>query len=379
MKLSRDSWLGIGIFLALILVTSVAAWQKSNETFIPYLSTSSAPDGTLALKLWCKELGYRLAETSPTVFIPSETIKTIFILQPIVVISDGEWKLIDKWVEQGGVLVLAGDNVQANIAMEHFEFSMVYLQAEVTELSIASPVLNSPSITSKAAVKTKFGFSTARTDFTPLISANGTPVIISFEKGKGRVILSSTPYLFSNLGLKDDTAAALALNILALGGQKGRVWFDEWHHGYQSESIVGPSQWLRYTPGGHAILFIVGVIFLALLLQGRAFGRPVPLANEIKRRGPLEHVTAIANLNRKAGHRSEVLKQYHQRVKRHFGQRYRLDPSLNDTDYVNLLAQYNSAIDESALLNLLKRLSQKNISEAELLKIASEAARWMND
>ena len=195
----------------------------------------------------------------------------------------------------------------------------------------------------------------------------------------GRVILSSTPYIFSNLALKDDGTAALILNLIALTGRDGPVWFDEWHHGFQSENIVGPGQWLQNTPGGHAILFVVGTIFVALLLQGRAFGRPVPLSHEIKRRGPLEHVTAIANLNRKAGHRNEVLRGYHHRLKRRLGQRYRLDPSLSDEEYVNLLSQYNPSIEKEALRKLLKRLSQRDVSESELLKLASEAARWMND
>jgi len=263
--------------------------------------------------------------------------------------------------------------------MEHFDFSRTVLQNRATELLAAAPVMKSPSFTSKVPAQTDYALGTKRTDFVPLLSVDGSPVIVSFEQGRGRVILSSTPYLFSNIALKDDTTATLVLNIMALAGQRGVVWFDEWHHGFQSASIIGPGQWLRHTSGGHALLFVVGVIFVALLLQGRAFGRPIPLSHEIRRRGPLEHVTAIANLNRKAGHRNEVLKQYHQRVKRHLGQRYRLDPSLVDAEYATLLSQYNSSINKDALLNLLNRLSQKNVSEGELLKLATEAAHWINE
>jgi len=293
-------------------------------------------------------------------------------------VSANEWKLIDNWLERGGVLVIAGDSSQTADAMDHFDFSTVFLQKQAAELSVAAPLLKSPLFASKVPVKTDFALNTARTDFAPLLSVEGLPVIVSFEQGKGRVILSSTPYLFSNLALKDETTATLVLNILALAGQKGVIWFDEWHHGFQSEGIIGPGQWLQHTPGGHALLFVVGVIFVALLLQGRAFGRPIPLVHEIKRRSPLEHVTAIANLNRKAGHRNEVLKQYHQRVKRHLGQRYRLDPSLPDEEYASLLSQYNSSINKDEMLNLLKRLSQKNVSEGELLKLATEASQWIN-
>lgn len=379
MKLTRDSWLGIGILFALVLVTALTASQKNKKNDIPYLSTSSAPKGTLALKLWLDKLGYRTTEFSSTVFEPKAGIQTIFVIEPVIAISDGEWKLLDHWIEQGGTLVLAGDNLETETSMNHLDFSMAYMDRAVTEFSASSPLLNSPLIPSKITTQANFGLTTTRSDFLSLLSANEFPIIISFEQGKGRVILSSTPYPFSNLALKNDSNASMILNLLAFTARKETVWFDEWHHGFQTGSIVGPSQWLQHTPGGHAILFVIGVIFLALLMQGRAFGRPIPLAHEIKRRGPLEHVTAIANLNRKAGHKNEVLKQYHQRVKRHLGQRYRLDPSMNDADYVNTLAQYNSSIDKDALLHLLKRLSQKNVNEAELLKLASEAARWIND
>jgi hypothetical protein len=378
MKLSRDGWLGVLVLLMLVAVTAAAALQQSQEPTIDYLSTSSNPKGVLALKLWLKELGYETSESTPTSFDLTQNVKTIFILQPIIVVSENEWKLIDKWVEAGGILVLAGDNFQTIPALEHFNFSRTSLQSQAKELSVTAPLMKSPSFASKVPVQTDYVLGTTRTDFVPLLSVDGLPVIVSFEQGKGRVILSSTPYLFSNLALKDDVTATLVLNIVALAGQRGIVWFDEWHHGFQSASIIGPGQWLQHTPGGHALLFVVGVIFVALLLQGRAFGRPIPLLHEIKRRGPLEHVTAIANLNRKAGHRNEVLKQYHQRVKRQLGQRYRLDPSLPDTEYVTLLAQYNSSIDKDALLNLLNRLSQKNVSESELLKLAAEAAHWIN-
>ncbi|MBI5964973.1 MAG: DUF4350 domain-containing protein, partial [Chloroflexi bacterium] len=244
MKLSRDAWLGIWVLLMLVAVTVATVLQQSKAPVIPYLSTSSAPNGTLALKLWLNELGYTPAESSQTTFELSQNVNTVFIIQPILEVSESEWRLIDKWLEEGGVLVIAGDSTQTSAAMRHFEFSAIYLKNQAAELSITAPLLKSPILASKAPVKTHLALKTARTDFTPLLSVDGQPVIVSFEQGKGRVILSPTPYLFSNLALKDDTVAALALNILALSSQKGMVWFDEWHHGFQTGSIIGPGQWL---------------------------------------------------------------------------------------------------------------------------------------
>ncbi|MFZ5921851.1 MAG: DUF4350 domain-containing protein [Chloroflexota bacterium] len=379
MKLSRDAWLGIGVLLALVLLTVAAGLQQSHEINLDYLSTSAGEKGTLALKLWLADLGYAPLEGNPSEFDPGPEIRTIFIIQPILTITESEWKLLDEWVEAGGVLVVAGDNFETFRAVSHYEFSLDFMDPQATELTAATPLLNSPALAAKIPLTLDLALGSARTDFVPLLAADGKPVVVAFEKGYGRVILSAAPHLFSNLALKDEAAAAAVLNIIALAGETGMVWFDEWHHGVQTVSVLGPEQWLRRTPGGHALLFVVGVLFLALLLQGRAFGRPVPLAHEIKRRGPMEHVTAIASLNRKAGHRAEVLRQYHQRLKRHLGYRYRLDPSLPDAEYVDELSKYNPTIDREKLLNLLRALSQDTVSEGELVKLASEAAQWIKD
>jgi hypothetical protein len=370
--------LGIGILLALVLVIVFAAIQQTrDENQIPYTSISSQPNGTLALRLWLNELGFRSAETRSSSFEPGPGIDIIFMIQPSYSVTPDEWRILDRWIEEGGVLILAGKNGVTDLAMQHFDFDISLLSAQAAEIAPALPLLKSPILESKVALKTDFGIRTDRSDFTPLMTAGDRPVALIFPQEKGRVILSTTPEAFTNLGLKDETAARLILNLLAWNGEEGTMLFDEWHHGFRSAASVGPSRWLRSTPGGHAVLFSVFAVFIALILQGRAFGRPIPLRHEIKRRGPMEHVTAIANLSRKAGHRSEVAHQYHHRLKRHLGQRYRLDPSTRDEEYVDMLASYNPAIDKEALLRLLKRLSQPTVNEPELLKLSAEAARWM--
>jgi 7,8-dihydro-6-hydroxymethylpterin-pyrophosphokinase len=90
-------------------------------------------------------------------------------------------------------------------------------------------------------------------------------------------------------------------------------------------------------------------------------------------------VTGIANLSRRAAHRSAVMMNYHQQIKRKLGQRYRLDPGMDDEQYVNALAGYNASINKDELLDLLKRLKRKNISEAEMVRLAVEASKWIDD
>jgi hypothetical protein len=70
--------------------------------------------------------------------------------------------------------------------------------------------------------------------------------------------------------------------------------------------------------------------------------------------------------------------QYHNQIKRKLGQRYRLDPGMDDEQYVNTLAGYNSALDKNELLNLLKRLKRKDVNETEMVHLAVEASKWID-
>ncbi len=378
MRLSRDTWLAIGLFLLLALVTAAAALRQTKSKQIPYLATSSNPDGMLALKLWLNELGIQTLDEPLTTFNPPQNAGIILIIEPALQISDNEWNLVDKWVEAGGTLVLAGDTLSSYQAFGHYHFEIGFQPNQRDQLTVQTPLLSSPPLTDPIPLSPDYALFSERTDFVTHLAINDLPILVSFEQGKGRVVLSSTPYPFSNLALKNDADAELVLNLLALASQKPKVaWLDDWHHGVQGSTIIGPGQWLRGTSPGHALLFVTGVIFVALFLRGRGFGRPIPLPHEIKRRGPLEHVTAIANLNRKAGHRNAVLQQYHHHLKRHLGRRYRLDSSLPDAEYLHQLERLNPELDIPVLTDLLKQLSQKNPAESEIVKLAAETAKWM--
>jgi hypothetical protein len=194
------------------------------------------------------------------------------------------------------------------------------------------------------------------------------------------VILGTLAQAFTNAGLKLDGNPELVLNILALARQNGTVWFDEWHHDLRQGSgqILGPGAFLRSTPVGRALLFITFAVFMVFFLQGRGFGRPVPLPQDLKRRGALEHVTGMANLSRRAAHRSAVLMHYHDQLKRKLGHRYRLDPGMDDEPYVHALAGYNPGLNRDELLTLLKRLKRPGVNEAEMVHLAGEAAKWID-
>ena len=176
--------------------------------------------------------------------------------------------------------------------------------------------------------KYRLCFSSERDDFVVLAAYQGQPVLISFEQGKGRVILGTVPDPFTNAGLKKAGNPELVLNILALARVKGTVWFDEWHHGVQS-GCRNPGTRRVPAPdsGGSRHYCLLCLSFLSCSsFRDAALAGPCRSRRRSNAAARWEHVTGIANLSRRAAHRSAVMMQYHQQIKRKLGQRYRLDP-----------------------------------------------------
>ena len=377
---SRDTRLVLGILLVLVLVTILAAVQRDAQRRYPSLSTlSSGPEGALALKLWVKELDYAVDEQVLSNFIPPKNASVVLMLEPLFP-TESEMRALDDWVEAGGTLIAIGEQYGMYVLVDHYQFALGYLSDPNAEPARGTALFASPSAPDLQNARVRAVLQSDREDFVALVARQGEPAIVSFELGDGRVILGTIPESFTNAGLKKSGNPELVLNLLALARTKGAIWFDEWHHGEQSgDPVLGPGEFLRQTPVGRSLLFLTFAVFIVLFIQGRGFGRPVPLPQEIRRRGALEHVTGIANLSRRAAHRSAVMMHYHQQIKRKLGQRYRLDPGMDDQDYVEALAGYHTALNKDELLVLLKRLRRKDISETEMVNLAAEASKWIDN
>jgi hypothetical protein len=382
-KITHETWWSIGIGVALVLVTIAAGIQsaRTQQSTPTLASDSSEPDGARALWLWLQALGYTASsETSATFALP-ERASIALILEPSSAIADDEWETLDTWIDDGGTLVIAGDQWGSALASRHFDFDLTYLITTVPTLTAQSPLWLSPPVTVPVAVNTHAYFETQRADFVSHLAVGSQPVVVSFTQGEGRVILSAAPFPFTNAGLKVAGNPEFVLNVVAPVFRDGLVWFNEWHHGQRATTsdAIGPDQWLRSTPTGHALLYTVAVLYLALIARGRLFGRPVPLPNHISRRAPLEYITAIANLRRQAGYRTAELRYYYDTLKRQLGRRYRLSPDLPDDAYVEQLAAYDPNLDSQALLHLLSELRRPDVSESDMVRLANEASKWLKE
>ncbi len=137
-------------------------------------------------------------------------------------------------------------------------------------------------------------------------SRSGRPVIIERKWEKGRIVLLSDSYLFSNEALKNDAPARLLAWII---GDTGRVVFDESHFGIQKTPGVA---WLirKYDLYG-----MVGVILLLAVLfiwKQSAVFVPLPPAGPADNRSSVEtgkdNLSGLTNLLKRRYAPAEVVR-----------------------------------------------------------------------
>ena len=379
-RFGRDLWLALGLLVVLGAISVAAAVQQGRQSAqaIPLDSQSTAPSGAAALRMWLSGLGYATQPQPRGNFAVPPRTQVLFLLEPVEAPTAAEWTKLDAWVDGGGVLVLAGDGPASLLALSHYTVTLRVAAGVEGGLALQSPLFQSPPVTTTVDFQPQAYLRVSQPGLVTHLAVPEGPVLVSWPQGQGRVIVSASTYPFSNLGLKQAGNPALVLNLVSLAPAHARVWFDEWHHGQTGgEPIaIGPEAWLRASPAGRALLYTLAVVFVALLLGGRSFGRPLPLPNTAARRAPLEFISALAHLGRRAGHSQAVLGQYRQDLKRQLGRRYRLDPALADDIYVQRLAAYDARLDAAALRRLLERLRQPHVAERELVQLAAEAADW---
>ena len=396
-QMNRDRWLSLGLVLLMLVVLVFSAVQELRQETeqIPLNSASDAPTGALALSLWLERLDIEVeAGLQANYGVPAGT-DIAFLLAPVIDISLTERQQLQEWVRAGGTLVVADDSLPFQSKLIPFEVELDILpQADgealtprpelfafggsVQPVTALLPLAAAP-FTEPLAGPVNSYFAAVPVGAYVWLTRGEYPVAIVWPQGRGQLVLSTVAWPFANAGLQEPMAPELVLNLLALSNRPvDRVWFDEWHHGLRlSGGAVaggGPAAWLRGTAGGHAVLFTLALAFVAVLLGGRRLGRPVPLRQDISRRAPLEYITAMANLNRRAGHRQEVQRHYHTQLKRGLGERYRLNPTLPDDEYVDRLLGYRPDLDEPRLRQLLNRLRQQKLNEPDLVATANEVA-----
>ena len=125
-------------------------------------------------------------------------------------------------------------------------------------------------------------------------------------------------------------------------------------------------------PWGWAIIYSFAVAGVYLTINGKRFGRIMPLPCEVALRNPAEYVLSMSQLFQRAGKRSMIAQHYRRQLKRSLGRPYRINAELPDPEFVDELAHFRD-VEREPLLRVLTALNRPQSSERSLVHLADEA------
>ena len=138
-------------------------------------------------------------------------------------------------------------------------------------------------------------------------------LLVDYAYGRGRIVVLSDPYVVSNAGVNRADNLFLAVGVVT-GGARGRVAFDEFHHGFgEARNLL-----FAYFSGTPVLWMFAQFALVALAVvwtRGRRFARALP-APRPDRRSKLEFVSSMAELQQSARAYDLAVENIYQRTRR---------------------------------------------------------------
>ena len=308
-----------GVFVGAVAFV-LRDWADSGAGMPPYSIYSHGElRGANAAAYVLQRVGWTpVAVTQPIQF--SQARGLLILVQPEeketahAVVSEADAKAMLGWVSAGNTLLML-----AKTPNEIYRILDVVPNTDNTGSQKFIRVQREPSgylagvqALSVGGASTLSASDPAKEPTVPLWSVEGATGALMLQYGKGRVILVADPSLATYDGLweknngqdslRDDNWMFL-VNVAAMHAQEGKVYFDEYHHGFQS----GGGFWgyLRYH-GEHLLLvplFLAagaGVWMWAVRLGPAT---PTPQTTEAD---AVDYASALASLYRQAGARRRL-------------------------------------------------------------------------
>ncbi len=175
-------------------------------------------------------------------------------------------------------------------------------------------------------------------------------LLVDYAYGRGRIVVLSDPYVVSNAGVNRADNLFLAVGVVT-GGGRGRVAFDEFHHGFGEAR----NQIFAYFSGTPVLwMFAQGALFALAVVwtRGRRFARALP-APRPDRRSKLEFVSSMAELQQSARAYDLAVENIYQRTRRALA-RYSGLPATADAAQIAERVAARSGRDRAGLEAILR-------------------------
>lgn len=212
--------------------------------------------------------------------------------------STGTLQFLDRWVHAGGTLVVLDDAVSAS-ARRTLALPQAHQIVRQTRAFAGCAFAGRLRGAQIAGAFTGGYTSACKGDRATLFSAEHTAVGIALKRGRGAVVLLTSPSVFDNLHLAQQSNARAAYALL--GG--GTVIFDERVHGH----AAGRTFWeVLPMPMHVAIWLAIGIVLIAIVGANLPFAPPIaPQAPEERDSGA--YIASVAHMLQRGGAAREAI------------------------------------------------------------------------
>ncbi len=355
----------------------------------PFPSERSLPfDEAVALQKWISAGGsaliisrYPFAQFGDRVIHSEITAKDPMWNDPPESIVDAK---SDEYIQQPTDLTKNLSGLALSNFAARMSFKQPVTEPSITEESKKAQAAETPQPSPSPDLTAEEVFS--RILYAPVIHLGDKDgaILADFEYGEGRVVFLSDPFVVANNGVSRGANLTLALNLIdSLGSGVNktdrRIFFDEFHHGYRSES----NPLVNYFRGTPMPWLLVQGFLLSLLMvytYGKRFARPLPLP-QIDRHSPLEFVSSMANLQQVAQARDLAIENIYPRFKAHLCRRLGISSRAQKEEIVAGLRRQRLSGLEADVRQVLSDgelvLNGEEIDDAHLVKIVGRMRRIM--
>ena len=319
--------------------------------------------GTQHLYNWLNDLGYSAQPTLTDELQPTAQDHILFILAPDLSFSQWEQQTLDRWIMNGGTLILVQDNSRPRELLRMFDMASRWQFPMIRLSNLVLPTLNWPfvgTVDLRASRRIEMDCGQMAVH----IGDCDAPLLVSFGRGQGQVYVMSTLYPFTNDGLENGRNAQFVRNLVQLNATPGsRILFDEVHH-------QGVTFWLVQTPAGWALMLLFLLLLAYGLQSNQRFGkaRPTLIHDEPERRDTATFINHMAAAQKELDQNLRVRNHYWQRLKRKLARRYSTDPQLPDELFFAELSPFMEEQILGQIVYLMVQLDRQDVQELDLLQ-----------
>jgi hypothetical protein len=359
-----------GVFMLLVILSLTFFSQDEEESSVP--STYSAQRaGAKAAFLLLQQSGHKVQrwEQSPT-DLPADPTHTVLVLvSPFRAPTREEKNALQTFVDRGGKILVTGRNASLYLPQAETENEVVpspvakeYQPQLLTPLTRGGAIQMSPVAYWKGPATSSLAH----------YSDGDRPIVVSYKAGMGEVIWwgASTP--LTNTAIAKQGNMALLLNSLGTAGEV-QIYWDEYFHGEQSSLI----HYAGDPPLKFGLLQTL-LVFLALIFTFSRRNGPIHPLPQPSRLSPLEFVSTLGKLYRRANAVHSVLAIPYARFRAQAARQLGINQDLPAAELARALKNRLRYKDDS-LAELLQQiesaLRDPELREAQALELSQQLNR----